>query len=125
MLMEKSERELEMKEHEPISMENIPLAMGCLLDDMAQVKSILTLLSQHLGIGSAGTKPVTINEAAQFLSISERSLKKMVRERTIPYYQRNGKTYFFEKELLEWVKASRVATLNEELGKRNIRYNRR
>ncbi len=120
----KTAKGLDDRSNEPISMENIPLAIGCILDDVAQIKSIVTTLFQHLGLGAAGTKPVTVKEVAQFLSITERAVNKMVRERTIPYYQRNGKIYFFEKELLEWVKESRVATFDEEIRKHNQRYRR-
>lgn len=123
-MMEQPDRESKIKEHEPISMENIPLALGCLLDDVAQIKSTVTNLTQYLGIGAVGTRPVTLKEAAQFLSISERSLRKMVRECIVPHYQRNGTTYFFEKELLEWVKDSRVAPFYEPVLKRAMKYNK-
>lgn len=125
MQKEQIDKEQTLTTHEPVSMENIPLAVGCLLDDLAEIKSIVMGISQHIGIGATGTKPVTICDAAQFLSLSERQIKKMIKERSIPYYERNGKIYFFEKELLEWVKANRVSTLDEELRKRNSRYNRR
>ena len=124
MSIENSGKQPEPKNPEPISMANIPLALGCILDDVSQIKPMVTLLSQHLGIGSAGTKRVTIKEAALFLSVTERAIRKMVKERTIPYYVRNGILYFFEKELLEWVKGNRVATFEEEF-KLNRRHSRR
>lgn len=111
--------------NEPVSISDVPLAIGCILDDVAEIKSKIELLSQHLGIGAAGTKPVTIKEAAVFLSVSEGVIRKMIREQSIPFYRRNGKTYFFEKELLEWVKESRVATIDERLGNYLTKHRRR
>lgn len=102
--------------------DSISLALGCLIDDVAEIKSKVDHLMQHLGMGAAGLKPVTVVEAAKFLSLSERQVRKMVKERSIPYYERNGKIYFFEKELMEWIKGSRVATFEEELN--NIGRNR-
>lgn len=116
---------LENRTNETVSIENMPLAMGCILDDVADIKSKIDFLLQHLGMGAAGIKPVTIKEAAVFLSVSEGVIRKMVREQSIPYYRRNGNTYFFEKELLDWVKESRVATLDERLQNYQIKYKRR
>ena len=110
---------------EPVSAKNIPLALGCIMDDVAEIKNKVDFLMQHLGMGAAGLKPVTIKEAATFLSVSESKIRKMIREHNIPYYERNGKKYFFEKELLEWVKESRVATIDEQLHSYNLRQRRR
>lgn len=110
-----SENALEKRMNEPVRKENIPLALGCLLDDVAEIKSKLDFLLQHLGMGALGIKPVTIKEAAEFLSVSESVIRSKVKTHSIPHYKRNGKTYFFEKELLEWVRDSRVATIDEEL----------
>lgn len=112
-------------EHEALDAKDVPLVLGCLMDDVAEIKSKLDFLLQNLGMGAAGIKPVTIKEAAVFLSVSENVVRKMVREMSIPYYRRGGKTYFFEKELLEWVKDSRVATMDEQLNTFNSRRKRR
>lgn len=109
---------------EPVNAENIPLALGCIMDDVAEIKEKVDFLMEHLGMGAAGLKPVTIKEAATFLSVSESMIRKMVRENSIPYYQRNGKKYFFEKELLEWIKESRVPTIDEQLRRYNHRQRR-
>jgi len=110
---------------EPVSAENIPLALGCIMDDVAEIKDKVDFLMQHLGMGAAGLKPVTIKEAAIFLSVSESVIRRMIRENKIPYYERNGKKYFFEKELLEWVRESRVPTIDEQLRSYNLRQRRR
>lgn len=110
---------------EPVNTENIPIAVGCIMDDVAEIKNKIDFLMRHLGMGTSGLKPVTIKEAALFLSVSESAIRKMIRENSIPYYERNGKKYFFEKELLEWVKESRVSTIDEQLHKYNFRQRRR
>lgn len=120
-----SEKSLLGRTNEPVSIQNTPLALGCIMDDVAEIREKLDFLSQHLGIGAAGTKPVTIKEAAEFLSSSESKIRRLVREHSIPFYRRGGITYFFEKELLEWVKESRVATIDEELSKFNFGRRRR
>lgn len=111
--------------HEAVDAKDMPLAVGCLMDDVAEIKGKLDFLLQNLGMGAAGIKPVTIKEAAAFLSVSENVVRRMVREMSIPYYRRGGKTYFFEKELLEWVRESRVAAIDERLNNFNFRRIRR
>lgn len=110
---------------EPVSKDNIPIAIGCILDDVMEIKNKIEFLMQHLGMGAAGMKPVSIKEAAAFLSVSENVIRRMIREQSIPHYRRNGKTYFFEKELFEWVKESRVGTIEENLRHYQSRYKRR
>lgn len=94
------------------------------MDDVAEIKEKVDFLMQHLGMSAAGLKPVTIKEAATFLSVSEWMIRRMVRENSIPYYERNGKKYFFEKELLEWIKETRVPTIDEQLRRYNHRQRR-
>lgn len=91
---------------EPVSAENIPLALGCIMDDVAEIKEKVDFLMQHLGMGAAGLKPVTIKEAATFLSVSEWMIRRMVRENSIPYYERNGKKYFLKRNC--WNGSKRV-----------------
>lgn len=59
-------KNVEMRTNEPVSMENIPLAIGCILDDISQIQSKIDFLVQHLGLGAVGIKPVTLKEAAVF-----------------------------------------------------------
>lgn len=108
-----------------LAQKNIPLVLGSIMDDVAEIKSKIDFLMQHLGMGAAGLRPVTIKEAAAFLSVSESVIGRMIRERSIPYYKRNGKKYFFEKELLEWIKESRVPTIDEQLSKYIVRKRKR
>lgn len=110
---------------ESFSAENIPLVLGSIMDDVAEIKSKIDFLMQHLGMGAAGLRPVTIKEAAAFLSVSESVIGRMIREHSIPYYKRNGKKYFFEKELLEWIKESRVPTIDEQLSNYIVRKRKR
>lgn len=93
-----SEKSLQGRTNEPVSIQNTPLALGCIMDDVAEIREKLDFLSQHLGIGAAGTKPVTIKEAAEFLSSSESKIRRLVREHSIPFYRRGGITYFFLKK---------------------------
>ena len=57
--------------------------------------------------------PKAVNYA-EILGKTKNVIKKMVRAREIPYYDKGRKIYFFEDELVKWVEESRVKTWSEE-----------
>ena len=54
---------------------------------------------------------LTLEEASMFLGLSRSALYKMTHNNVIPFFRPNGKMIYFEKsELLEWIRAHRVAS---------------
>lgn len=51
-------------------------------------------------------KPLTVEEAAEYLGIAVGTLKNKCYKNTIPYHKPAGKMYFFESELRDWIKGS-------------------
>ena len=52
---------------------------------------------------------LSVEEAARFMDIARNSLYKMTSDRSIPFYQPNGKMIYFEKaDILEWIRKNRV-----------------
>ena len=59
-------------------------------------------------------KPLTIEEAAEFLDISTSHLYKLTSTGRIPHYQPGGKRiYFLVSDLLDYVKSGRKNTAAE------------
>jgi len=59
-------------------------------------------------------KPLNIEQAADFLDISKSHLYKLTSRGAIPHYKPNGKRlYFFEQDLIAYLKKGRVKTANE------------
>lgn len=57
---------------------------------------------------------LTSKEAAQYLGVSMSYLYHLTMRQEIPYYKPTGvKCYFDKKELEEWIKSNRVATIKE------------
>ena len=65
---------------------------------------------------------VSEERAAEILGQTKNVIKKMVRAREIPYYDKGRKVYFFEDELVKWVEESRVKTWSEEYKKNKRLY---
>jgi excisionase family DNA binding protein len=59
-------------------------------------------------------KPMTIEEAAKFLSLSKSHIYKLTSRGEIPHYKPTGKRiYFFRDDLIDFLKAGRVRTNTE------------
>ena len=47
-------------------------------------------------------------EAAEFLRISLSTIKKLMKEKKIPFSKINGRVLFLKKDLLKWVESKRI-----------------
>lgn len=57
---------------------------------------------------------LTIEEAAEFLSVSKSYLYKQTSAQAIPHYKPTGKRYYFKRSELEaWILAGRISTKSE------------
>ena len=60
------------------------------------------------------TKPLTIQETAKFLNLSQSHLYKLTSERKIPHFKPSGKKIYFDKsELVQWLKRNPARTREE------------
>ena len=90
-----------------------------LRDKLREHNSILKVIKNNfvesqLGLGVDKHRPIDEERAAEILGQTKNVIKKMVRAREIPYYDKGRKIYFFEDELVKWVEESRVKTWSEE-----------
>ncbi len=46
---------------------------------------------------------LTVEEVAALLNVAEKTVRKYVYERTIPYYKIGGHVRFNEQKLLDWI----------------------
>ena len=102
---------------EELTNATVPKAVSYLIDEIAEMKAMLSHIESQLGLGVDKHRPIEEKRAAEFLDTTERAIKKLVRNQDIPYYQRGNKIYFFEDELLKWVEETRIAPYYEKLKK--------
>ena len=70
-----------------------------------------TWTARNVAGGFASKDVLTLEEASMFLGLSRSALYKMTHNNVIPFFRPNGKMIYFEKaELLEWIRAHRVAS---------------
>lgn len=94
-----------------ISFDNLPEAVAELFEKLNNIERLLQ---------ENGTQPtsetdqlLTIQEAANFLTLSVHTLYGHVHRASIPVNKRGGRLYFSKQELTEWVKAGRRSTTTE------------
>lgn len=56
---------------------------------------------------------LTIDQISKQLNLAVQTIYGLVSRREIPVYKRGKRLYFSKKEILEWVKAGRIWTMNE------------
>ena len=77
-----------------------------ILNKLTAIESLLEEANQ--------TKPLTIQETAKFLNLSQSHLYKLTSERKIPHFKPSGKKIYFDKsELVQWLKRNPARTQEE------------
>ncbi len=55
-----------------------------------------------------------ITLAAQLTGLSQSTIYKLVSKKRIPHYKREGRLYFNQQELIEWIKTGRVDSISKK-----------
>lgn len=82
------------------------------------MRVLLEHIEKQLGLGVDKHRTIGTEDACRILGVTVNMLNKMIRERSVPHYEKGKKIYFFEDELIKWVESSRVKTYAEEYGNR-------
>jgi len=95
-----------------ISFETLPKAVAFLTDQIAELK---TLVENNTSTAKISDKkiPINIDAACQIIGKAKPTVYTLVRTRKIPCYKNGKKLYFFEDELLEWIRNGKRKTLTE------------
>lgn len=56
---------------------------------------------------------MTVNEVAKLLSVAEKTIRKYVWERSIPYFKIGGHVRFDQQKILEWIQEREMPTYAE------------
>lgn len=98
-------------EKNEISFNNLPQAMAHLVNEVETIKSLVEN-SQAPAIKKEKI-PIGIDEACKLIGKAKSTVYTLVRKRIIPSYKNGKQLYFFEDELVEWIKNGRRKTLEE------------
>ena len=68
--------------------------------------------------GASGGVVLTVVEAARFLRVSESIVRRLIRERRIPYFRIEGRYLFYRPVLEEWMRSLTITPEGASLGAR-------
>lgn len=71
-----------------------------ILDKLEEIKESLELKLAS----PTNFKPMTIDEASEFLGKSKSAIYTLIHREMIPFYKRDRTLYFFQQELIDWIK---------------------
>lgn len=107
---------------EKLTFEQLPEAVGLLLEKINRIETLLNNLKFDGEINTAiGHELLTAKQTSEFLDISMSSLYKKTMNREIPFYRNGTKLYFKKEEVLAWVFSNRIKT-QEEIQRDAIAY---
>lgn len=86
-----------------ITFDQLPAAVTLLSEKLDYIEKLLSALKQPLN-DSASSKPLILEEAAEFLSLEEATVYSKVSRGELPHYKRGKRLYFCQDELWEYVK---------------------
>ena len=76
-------------------------------EDLQEIKDLLQ------EVQGSPKEVLTSDEAAAYLGISKSALYKLTMSKKIPFYKSAKLCYFDRQEIIDWMKANRVATQEE------------
>ncbi|EOR94205.1 DNA binding domain, excisionase family [Arcticibacter svalbardensis MN12-7] len=93
--------------HEPLSLEQVPFAIGVLLKKLSVIEK---LLLEFQGQHEEPNEMMSISKAAEFLKLSVPTIYSKVSRKQIPVCKQGKRLYFYRSELREWIKSGRLRT---------------
>lgn len=94
-----------------ISFENLPKAVAHLVNEVAEIKTLVEKGQTPAVIPKR--IPIGIEVACQLIGKAKPTIYTLVRKRLLPCYKNGKKLYFFEDELLEWIAKGKKKTMQE------------
>ena len=92
-----------------ITLENLPSEFAQFREEFRQFKAFL----QGSNSQPEADNPLSIDEVSEFIGKSKPTIYGYVSRNEIPHSKSGGRLYFFKSEIIEWIKQSRVKTIQE------------
>ncbi len=89
-----------------------------------QLKKIEALIDKKIS-NQIKSKKLFVGEAAAFLGITEEYLRKLANKGIVQGYKPGGVWFFFEDDLVKYIKSRKKLTVEDEMTKLNERLKKR
>ncbi len=105
-----------MKNYQKLSFEQLPDAVGQLLEEVSTLKSYLMNNSSANAVSSFITPEkefLTVKNVSEILDLKISSIYQLIYQNKIPHYKKGGRLYFDSNEIKEWVRSGKRKTLDQ------------
>lgn len=93
-----------------LSFERLPEAVGQLYDKLENIERLLSVrVTSNVEIDQL----LTIEKAADVLSLSKQTVYGLVSRTEVPFMKKGKRLYFSQQELMEWIRTGRRKTVAE------------
>lgn len=94
-----------------ITFEQLPKAVTQLFDKISNIERLLT--ERATTAVAQPLTPISIDDAAKFLGLSRATMYGLNNQRKVKYFMQGKKCYYFESDLIDYLKQGKVKTLAE------------
>jgi excisionase family DNA binding protein len=101
---------------ECVTFETLPQAVSQLFKKLDSIERLLER-NEKQAPRSLNKQLLTVEEAAKFLTLAVPTIYSKVSKKELPFMKKNGRLYFSQSELLEYVKTGQeksIKQINEE-----------
>ena len=105
-----------MKDYQKLSFEQLPDAVGQLLQEIHSIKHYL-MDKPLANVITSFSKPekefLTVEDVSQIIDLKKSSIYQLIYQHKIPHYKKGGRLYFDSMEIDEWVRSGKRKTLDQ------------
>jgi excisionase family DNA binding protein len=95
-----------------LTFEQLPIAVNQLYDKLEMIEALIRNSTPQPNANT--DQPLTVKQAAEFLSLAKSTIYRMAENRELPHYKHERRLYFVKKELIDWLEAGRRLTLTNQ-----------
>ncbi len=93
------------------SFDKLPEAVAYLIEKVTEIKSLIENRKENPP--DKERTPIGIDKACEILQKAKPTIYALVRKGLLPCYKRGKKLFFFEDELLSWIRTGKKKTIHE------------
>lgn len=92
------------------TLEQLPQIVADLKNEIQEMKALILLKAEKQ---TKPDKPLNIKDVAKFTGLTVSTLYGYCQRSEMPYSKKGNRLFFFEAELIEWIKSGKQKTLKE------------
>lgn len=99
-----------------ISFDEMPVALAKMMDDIKSIKiAVLRTPDDAASEAESRHVPISIDRACEIVGKSKNTMYRYTSQGRIPHYKKGKTIYFFEDDLMAWIREGRCDTIEDRV----------